>query len=105
MVRRKFSRSEFWADVRRYHITVCQYVGEICRFLSQLVALASLMPIVAGIGGNTGNQTITMIVRAMALQHIQPGSFFVPDPARDGRRADQWDRLGRDYGGDYLVAV
>ncbi len=33
------------------------------------------MPIVAGIGGNTGNQTITMIVRAMALQQIQPGSF------------------------------
>lgn len=43
--------------------------------ISQLVALASLMPIVAGIGGNTGNQTITMIVRAMALQNIQPGNF------------------------------
>ncbi len=27
------------------------------------------------IGGNTGNQTITTIVRAMALQQIQPGSF------------------------------
>ena len=35
----------------------------------------SQLVIVAGIGGNTGNQTITMIVRAMALQHIQPGSF------------------------------
>ena len=33
------------------------------------------MPIVAGIGGNTGNQTITMIVRALALQTIQPGNF------------------------------
>ncbi|BDH45136.1 magnesium transporter MgtE [Salmonella enterica subsp. enterica serovar Choleraesuis] len=43
--------------------------------ISQLVALASLMPIVAGIGGNTGNQTITMIVRAMALHTIQPGNF------------------------------
>ncbi|GAB80003.1 magnesium transporter [Shimwellia blattae] len=43
--------------------------------ISQLVALASLMPIVAGIGGNTGNQTITMIVRAMALHQIQPGNF------------------------------
>ena len=30
--------------------------------------LAAPMPIVAGIG-NTGNQTITMIVRALALQH------------------------------------
>lgn len=43
--------------------------------ISQLVALASLMPIVAGIGGNTGNQTITMIVRALALQNIQPGNL------------------------------
>ncbi|TDT58800.1 magnesium transporter [Enterobacter sp. AG5470] len=43
--------------------------------ISQLVALASLMPIVAGIGGNTGNQTITMIVRALALQNIQPGNI------------------------------
>mgnify|MGYP006181094789 FL=1 len=42
--------------------------------ISQLVALAALMPIVAGIGGNTGNQTITMIVRALALQHIQAGN-------------------------------
>ena len=43
--------------------------------ISQLVALATLMPIVAGIGGNTGNQTITMIVRAIALHQIQNGSF------------------------------
>lgn len=43
--------------------------------ISQLVALATLMPIVAGIGGNTGNQTITMIVRAIALHQIQSGSF------------------------------
>lgn len=39
--------------------------------ISELVALATLMPIVAGIGGNTGNQTITMIVRALALHHIR----------------------------------
>jgi magnesium transporter len=38
--------------------------------IAQLVALAALMPIVAGIGGNSGNQTITMIVRAMALGQI-----------------------------------
>jgi magnesium transporter len=36
----------------------------------ELVALAALMPIVAGIGGNSGNQTITMIVRAMALGQV-----------------------------------
>ena len=40
--------------------------------IAKLVALAALMPIVAGIGGNSGNQTITMIVRALALGQIQP---------------------------------
>ena len=38
--------------------------------IEKLVALAALMPIVAGIGGNSGNQTITMIVRAMALDQL-----------------------------------
>jgi magnesium transporter len=42
--------------------------------IEKLVALAALMPIVAGIGGNAGNQTITMIVRAIALGQIQPES-------------------------------
>jgi magnesium transporter len=41
--------------------------------IERLVALAALMPIVAGVGGNSGNQTITMIVRAMALGQIQRG--------------------------------
>jgi magnesium transporter len=39
--------------------------------IAQLVALASLMPIVAGLGGNAGNQTITMIVRSLAMGHLQ----------------------------------
>jgi magnesium transporter len=39
--------------------------------IERLVALAALMPIVAGVGGNSGNQTITMIVRALALGQIQ----------------------------------
>ena len=41
--------------------------------IEKLVALAALMPIVAGIGGNSGNQTITMIVRALAMGQLQPG--------------------------------
>jgi magnesium transporter len=40
--------------------------------IEKLVALAALMPIVAGIGGNSGNQTLTMIVRALALGQLQP---------------------------------
>jgi magnesium transporter len=42
--------------------------------IRELVALAALMPIVAGIGGNSGNQTITMIVRALALKQISVAS-------------------------------
>ena len=42
--------------------------------IEKLVALAALMPIIAGIGGNSGNQTITMIVRALALGQINVGS-------------------------------
>lgn len=42
--------------------------------IEQLVALAALMPIVAGIGGNSGNQTTTMIVRALALGQLQTSS-------------------------------
>ena len=33
LLRRKFSRTEFWSDVRQHGVTICQYVGEICRFL------------------------------------------------------------------------
>jgi magnesium transporter len=43
--------------------------------IEKLVALATLMPIVAGIGGNSGNQTITMIVRAMALDQVNPSAI------------------------------
>jgi magnesium transporter len=42
--------------------------------IEKLVALAALMPMVAGIGGNSGNQTITMIVRALALGQITHSS-------------------------------
>ena len=38
--------------------------------IEKIVALAALMPIVAGIGGNSGNQTTTMIVRALALSQV-----------------------------------
>lgn len=38
----------------------------------QIVALATLMPIVAGIGGNTGNQTTALVVRGLALGEITP---------------------------------
>ena len=47
-------------------------IGEFEGTIEKLVALAALMPIIAGIGGNSGNQTLTMIVRALALGQIHP---------------------------------
>jgi magnesium transporter len=45
-------------------------IGVFEHSIEKLVALAALMPIIAGIGGNSGNQTITMIVRGLALGQI-----------------------------------
>jgi magnesium transporter len=42
--------------------------------IAQLAALAALMPIVAGIGGNSANQTTTLIVRALALGQVSPSN-------------------------------
>ena len=45
-------------------------IGIFEQSIAKLVALAALMPIIAGIGGNSGNQTITRIVRALAIGQI-----------------------------------
>lgn len=44
--------------------------------ITQVVALAVLMPIVASMGGIAGSQTLTLMVRAMALNQIAPGNRF-----------------------------
>jgi len=33
VLRRRFSASRFWDEVREYGVTACQYIGEICRYL------------------------------------------------------------------------
>jgi magnesium transporter len=38
--------------------------------IANLVALATLMPIVASIGGNTGNQTVALVIRGLAFDQI-----------------------------------
>ncbi len=38
--------------------------------IERVVALAALMPIVAGIAGNSGNQTLTLLVRSLALGQV-----------------------------------
>jgi magnesium transporter len=38
--------------------------------ISRVIALAALMPIVASLGGNTGNQTVALVTRALALDQL-----------------------------------
>ncbi len=45
-------------------------IGQFEDTIKQLVALAVLMPIVAGMGGIAGSQTLTITVRGIALGHL-----------------------------------
>lgn len=51
-------------------IVASRVIGLFEGSIEKIVALAALMPIVAGIGGNSGNQTTTMIVRGLALGQV-----------------------------------
>lgn len=44
--------------------------------VSHIVILAFLMSIVAGIGGNSGNQTMTMIIRALAVGRVSSSNAW-----------------------------
>jgi magnesium transporter len=50
-------------------------VGAFEGSIAQLAALAALMPIVASIGGNTGNQTVALVIRGLALSQLNPGNL------------------------------
>ncbi|MCC6738260.1 MAG: magnesium transporter [Planctomycetia bacterium] len=43
--------------------------------VARVTALAVLLPIVAGQGGNTGSQTLAVVMRGLALREILPGTL------------------------------
>ncbi len=49
-------------------------IGGFENTIEKFVALATLMPIVAGIAGNSANQTTTIIIRSLALGQITHGN-------------------------------
>jgi magnesium transporter len=51
-------------------LVASRVIGMFEQTISRLVALAALMPIVASIGGNTGNQTMALIVRTLATSPL-----------------------------------
>ncbi|MGQ4583691.1 magnesium transporter [Lysobacter sp. F60174L2] len=70
-VRRAFRRRLIWLGVNL--CTAFLAAGVIGRFegaIEQIVALAILMPIVAGMGGNAGTQVLALMIRGLALGQI-----------------------------------
>ena len=51
-------------------------VGSFEGSIEKLAALAALMPIVASIGGNTGNQTVALVIRGLALSQLNAGNLL-----------------------------
>jgi len=65
----------FWLGINLITAFVStRFIGLFEDTIERIVALASLMPIVAGIGGNTGTQTSTLIIRSLALGLISPAN-------------------------------
>ncbi|PKO56865.1 MAG: magnesium transporter [Betaproteobacteria bacterium HGW-Betaproteobacteria-21] len=52
-------------------------IGQFQATLAQLVALAVLMPIVASMGGIAGSQTLTLVIRGLALGQVQKGNLRI----------------------------
>jgi magnesium transporter len=50
-------------------------IGQFEEALDKIVALAILMPIVASMGGIAGSQTLTLIIRGIALDQISAGNM------------------------------
>jgi magnesium transporter len=51
-------------------------IGRFEGAITGLSALATLMPIVASIGGNTGNQTMAIMIRALAVDQLKPSGAW-----------------------------
>jgi magnesium transporter len=47
-----------------------RFIGLFEGTIQAFVSLATLMPIVASIGGNTGNQTIALVIRGLAFEQL-----------------------------------
>jgi len=64
-------RRAVWLGISLLSVFLAAWViGRFEATIEELVALAILMPIVAGLGGSAGSQALTISVRGLALGHI-----------------------------------
>ena len=70
-VRRAFRRRMLWLTINlATAFLAASVVNEFQATIANLVSLAVLMPIVAGMGGNAGTQVLALMVRGLALGQI-----------------------------------
>ena len=71
-LRKSTPRRMLWLGINLITALVASVViGQFQATLDKVIALAVLMPIVASMGGVAGTQTLTVVIRGMALGHIQ----------------------------------
>ncbi len=74
-VRRSVQRRSLWLGINLVTAFVAAWVvGLFEATIHQVVALAVLMPVVASMGGIAGTQTVTLIIRGIALGQVQPSN-------------------------------
>lgn len=124
-----YARTPFWLLLRQRGVWLSVlFVGEMLTAtamsyfehdLASAVMLAMFIPLVISSGGNTGSQAATLIVRALALDELEPGSWrrvLVREVATGAVlgamlgalgfvRVILWHRLGWYDFGDHAVAV
>ncbi|MFT4938853.1 MAG: magnesium transporter [Paraglaciecola sp.] len=68
-------RRSIWLGVNLFTALMAAAVSDLFEeTLSQLAVLAILNTIVPSMGGVAGNQTLTLVIRGMALGHVNPGN-------------------------------
>ncbi|TAK54200.1 MAG: magnesium transporter [Gammaproteobacteria bacterium] len=74
-VRRSARRRTLWLGINLITALMASWVvGLFGGTIEQVVALAILMPVVASMGGIAGTQTVTLIIRGIALGQVQPAN-------------------------------
>jgi magnesium transporter len=75
-IKRAAPRRLLWLGINLITaIAASAVIGQFQDTLDKVIALAVLMPIVASMGGVAGTQTLTVVIRGMALGHIQKNNL------------------------------
>ena len=77
-VRRSAKARAIWLGINLLTAFLASaFIGMFEATLQQVVALAVLMPVVASMGGIAGSQTLTLIIRGLALKQVTSANMMV----------------------------